>query len=488
MPTFICSLLLIALLATVSSAAAPDSFALWQQGSFRGANVMARATVDDMRALRSWGANLAEIEFGRVADPHPPYAFSAEHLARVDHSVECAEAAGLFVVLTCRSGPGRANFDKSFEIWHDEAAQAAYAEMWRKIAEHYRGRPSIVGYDLMCEPHPEQEGEAPSGAWNKLAKRITAAIREVDKDTPIVVNSAGYGYPQRFADLEPTGDPRTIYAVHMYSPRHYTHQKPDAPVPYPGVVAKHVEPEGYWDATDHREDPRPRARISAEVQGPHLRRRIRLLALGARRRALLPGRNAPLRPMGLVFGLLGVAGVGRHGHRNDARCGRPHALSAHSPAQPLPALLRAGPSLPPALRERASPGAASPVETPLKGAEMPWCPNCRTEYRPKITHCADCGAELVEALPSEPEPPAPAHEYEKEHEEVLLCSILGETHAALVRNALRAEGIETRTQFGGIPELKFPGSIPNLVVGIYVNRRDEARAREIYEAYEGAES
>ena len=36
---------------------------------------------------------------------------------------------------------------------------------------------------------------------------------------------------------------------------------------------------------------------------------------------------------------------------------------------------------------------------------MPWCPNCKTEYREGFTHCADCGAELVPTLPDEaPEP------------------------------------------------------------------------------------
>lgn len=29
---------------------------------------------------------------------------------------------------------------------------------------------------------------------------------------------------------------------------------------------------------------------------------------------------------------------------------------------------------------------------------MPWCPNCKNEYRKGITVCADCGAELVETL------------------------------------------------------------------------------------------
>ncbi len=29
---------------------------------------------------------------------------------------------------------------------------------------------------------------------------------------------------------------------------------------------------------------------------------------------------------------------------------------------------------------------------------MPFCPECRDEYRPGFTHCVDCGVELVEFL------------------------------------------------------------------------------------------
>jgi hypothetical protein len=106
--------------------------------------------------------------------------------------------------------------------------------MWREIALHYRGRTSIVGYDLMCEPHPDQEAKQPLGDWNALAKKITTAIREVDQETPILVNSIGWAYPQQFDVLQPTGDPRTVYTVHFYDPHYYTHQKPGDKVSYPG--------------------------------------------------------------------------------------------------------------------------------------------------------------------------------------------------------------------------------------------------------------
>jgi endoglucanase len=213
----------------------PDSFTLWKQGALRGANVMqAQCTAEDLRVLRSWGANLAEIPVSNVYAPAPPYAFQPENLAKLDNAVKAAEQAGLYVVLTCREGPGRPDFERSHEIWRDAAAQEAYAKMWRQVASHYRGRGSIVGYDLMCEPHPDEDAQRPLGDWNALAKRITAAIREVDPETPILVNSSGWAYPQLFEVLRPTGDSRTVYTVHFYDPHYYTHQKPADKVAYPG--------------------------------------------------------------------------------------------------------------------------------------------------------------------------------------------------------------------------------------------------------------
>ena len=231
---WLCLVCLFLSLPAVASAR-PDAFALWQRGALRGANVMQeQCTVEELGVLRSWSANLAEIPVLNVYEPNPPYAFQPGNLSKLDLAVKAAEKAGLYVVLTCREGPGRADFNRSDEIWRDAAAQDAYVRMWRQIAEHYRGRASIVGYDLMCEPHPDKEANRPLGDWSALAKRITAAIREVDANTPILVNSIGWAYPTEFESLHPTGDPRTVYVVHMYDPHYYTHQKPDDKRAYPG--------------------------------------------------------------------------------------------------------------------------------------------------------------------------------------------------------------------------------------------------------------
>ena len=278
--------------APAASTERPDALALWQQGALRGANVMlGQCTVEDLSVLRSWGANLAEVPVSNVYAPTPPYAFRPENLAKLDQAVKAAEQAHLYVALTCREGPGRPDFERSHEIWRDAPAQEAYAKMWREVAAHYRGRASIVGYDLMCEPHPDQEAKQPLGDWNALAKKITAAIREVDPQTPILVNSSGWAYPQQFEELQPTGDPRTVYTVHFYDPHYYTHQKPGDKVVYPGfrVPGKENSP---WDISTPAPIPRnipPDSSASALAPTTYRWRilgRRRLYQQGARGRRL----------------------------------------------------------------------------------------------------------------------------------------------------------------------------------------------------------
>ncbi len=236
-----------------------DRFDLWTGGHLRGANAFPRHTVEDLRTLRSWGANLVSFGVESVCEFEAPFALKADAFADIDTALARASEADLFATLNFRSAPGRRDFNTDHTMWQDFAYHEAFVRMWRETARHLRAA-RIAGYDLMCEPHPEdlfsdfpreQRGEMMKGTaadWNALIRRTTEAIREEDPDTPIIINSTGWAYPYTFDYLEPTGDPRTVYSVHYYSPRHYTHQKPDHPVPYPGVAPAHVEPEQHWDA------------------------------------------------------------------------------------------------------------------------------------------------------------------------------------------------------------------------------------------------
>ena len=164
-----------------------------------------------------------------------------------------------------------------------------------------------------------------------LAKKITAAIREVDPETPILVNSSGWAYPQLFEALRPTGDPRTVYTVHFYDPHYYTHQKPTEKVVYPGFRVPGKQ-DGPWDkaALEARFAP-----VRAFQQKHHVP--IFVGEFGCARYA--PGAEAmasrpdgPLRAIRLVLGLLGLPRVGCHEHRAHRR---PQPTNRIMPTPPL---------------------------------------------------------------------------------------------------------------------------------------------------------
>lgn len=181
--------------------------------------------------------------------------------ANLDNLLDMIAQADMFAVITFRTRPGRSDFtfyrDGAGDwfapelliesVWSDQAPQDAWAEMWRYTAERYHDNPFVVGYDLMCEPNsedvalgiyePEEFYPQHAGTlydWNQFYPRITAAIREVDSDTPILVSAMGWGSLRWLPYLEPTDDQRTVYMVHQYEPHDYTHQEPPARNAYPG--------------------------------------------------------------------------------------------------------------------------------------------------------------------------------------------------------------------------------------------------------------
>ena len=254
-----------------------DSLQLWKDGALRGANAFPHHTVEDLSALRSWGANLVAFGLQSILEFDEPFDLKANAFADIDTAVERARQAGLFVCLNFRHAPGRKDFNRDLEQFTDFKYHDAFVRMWRETARHLRGNEVVVGYDLMCEPHPEDlfrgEDRSPAvfpqkvkgtpGDWNLLARRATEAIREEDSDTPIVINSTGWAYPQTFDYLELNGDARTVYSVHFYHPHYYTHQKPEDKRPYPGFV--YPEDSGQaWEARVTREALEPVRRFQQQ--------------------------------------------------------------------------------------------------------------------------------------------------------------------------------------------------------------------------------
>jgi hypothetical protein len=259
----------------VSVTPVEDKWELWVGGTrLRGADVhpcrvftedgcVESTTREDVQDLRNLGANLIHASYPGVFDQEAPYQVDATTLQHLDNLIGWAEEVGIYVVIHFRTGPGRnegaivLEGKPLFDVWDDQAAHDAWIEMWRFTAQRYRDVPVIAGYDLMVEPHPntlidpggeaeplEVKGEMEGTLldWNAFAAEMTAAIRQVDADTPIIVNSLNWASAAWFPALEPTGDPRTVYSLHAYDPDVYIGQEPgESSYHYPDVVEDYGE-------------------------------------------------------------------------------------------------------------------------------------------------------------------------------------------------------------------------------------------------------
>lgn len=209
--------------------------------------------LDDFLGLARLGANTVIISHPGVFSEKPPFELDACVLANLDRLLELARQANLFAVIALRTGPGRSEFtffhgaaDTWFTssylddtVWIDDSAQSAWARMWSYVAARYRNSKVVVGYELMVEPNSnhvclgayeplgflETHGRT-SYDWNSLYPRLLAAVRAMDEQTPVLVDSMSYASLLWLPVLEPSGDPNVVHTVHQYAPVAYCHQSP----------------------------------------------------------------------------------------------------------------------------------------------------------------------------------------------------------------------------------------------------------------------
>jgi len=195
-----------------------------------------------------WNANLIRFQIGRRAGEDHTTAegfrkIVARKLAELDAILPSARRYGIKIVVDMHVGPGTSvNQLLSNQLSWEPEMQQLLADVWREIAQKYRNEPAIYGYDLLNEPREENYVYTPGGGldWNRLAEKVARAIREVDPDRPIIVESAQWGSAAGFENLIPIDVPGIIYSFHIYSPAEYTHQgihNRPAGIAYPDEIA-----------------------------------------------------------------------------------------------------------------------------------------------------------------------------------------------------------------------------------------------------------
>ncbi|MFK2893951.1 cellulase family glycosylhydrolase [Dyella flagellata] len=263
---------------------AADRIRFWDKPQ-HGGNSFNRLPPDQayFDALRGYGATWVRLVYDKWKPSGRDFLMgSADHyqgleqkdLATLKAALDRADKAGLKVVIAPLSLPyarwsqnNGGRFDD--RLWQSKQAWDDAARFWRDLAKALKDHPAIAAYDIVNEPAPEKKGglvehadQAAMAKWygeqqggsrdlRAFYQKVIAAIREVDPDTPIMVESGWYAAADAFGYWPaPLADGRILYSFHMYEPYSATsapNLKRKKPYSYPGVVpfADHQE---RWDA------------------------------------------------------------------------------------------------------------------------------------------------------------------------------------------------------------------------------------------------
>ena len=159
----------------------------------------------------------------------------SEDLAYLKKVLDVAQKNGVKILLTMFQLPGATKKGKKrdYRLWRDERFQQKALEFWRQLAKALKDHPAVVGYNPLNEPHPGR----PYGfyekhisrfeAWlkkmknttedlNRFNQRVIKVIREVDTQTPIILDGWMHSDIKGLTYLVPVQDEKVLYAFHYY--------------------------------------------------------------------------------------------------------------------------------------------------------------------------------------------------------------------------------------------------------------------------------
>jgi hypothetical protein len=139
----------------------------------------------------------------------------------LDRIIGWCKKEGLYVMLDMHCAPGGQtgdNIDDGYGypfLFKSPAMQQQTAEIWGRIANHYKNETIILGYDLLNEPIAHYFNTAELNPYlEPVYKQITKAIRQSDKNHILFLGGAQWD--SNFKPFGPPFDSKLVYTFHKY--------------------------------------------------------------------------------------------------------------------------------------------------------------------------------------------------------------------------------------------------------------------------------
>lgn len=181
-------------------------------------------TAADIHYLKQIGMNSIRIPFNYRLFTNENY-MGANDANRgfmyLEKVINWCKKENLYIILDMHCAPGGQTGDNIDDsngypfLFEDGQSQSLCIDIWKKIAARYKNESIIIGYDLLNEPIAHYfDKDKLNPLLEPLYKRITAAIRTVDKNHILFLGGAQWD-----SNFEPFGKPfdsKLVYTFHKY--------------------------------------------------------------------------------------------------------------------------------------------------------------------------------------------------------------------------------------------------------------------------------
>ncbi len=181
-------------------------------------------TAADIHFLKASGMNSIRIPFNYRIFTNENYCGQNNPnrgFELLDKVIGWCKKEGIYVILDMHCAPGGQTGDNIDDgsgypfLFKSKAMQQLTADIWKRIADHYKNETAVMGYDLLNEPIATYFNKDEFNPYlEPVFKQITAAIRTVDKNHILFLGGAQWD--SNFSVFGPPFDSKLVYTFHKY--------------------------------------------------------------------------------------------------------------------------------------------------------------------------------------------------------------------------------------------------------------------------------
>ncbi|CAN5738176.1 hypothetical protein BH11BAC7_BH11BAC7_09840 [soil metagenome] len=173
---------------------------------------------DDIREISDECFNVVRIPFNHtlLEDDFNPYVYKPAGWAVLDSILAWCEDYNVYAILDLHSAPGgqsnsfTADPDFIITLWNGAVNKNRTKRLWKAIADRYKNRGIIAGYDLLNEPDV-----ASDSTMLTLYNGIIDSVRTVDTNHMIFIE--GNTYATDFTMFSALPDQNMCFQFHFYT-------------------------------------------------------------------------------------------------------------------------------------------------------------------------------------------------------------------------------------------------------------------------------